>query len=99
MAVSEKTIEQELCQRVKELGGLCLKWVSPGCAGVPDRITFLPGGQIHFVELKAPGKSAKPRQRVVIAWLRRLGCYVWELNSLEDVEMMIKTVQGKEVMS
>lgn len=96
MKVSERTIEQELCRRVKELGGECYKWVSPGCTGVPDRIAIFPGGQIHFVELKVPGKKPRPRQRVVIARIRKLGCYVWQLNSPEDIEMMIKTVQGKD---
>jgi hypothetical protein len=39
---SEKQIEARLKRTVKELGGLALKFVSPGCRGVPDRLIFLP---------------------------------------------------------
>ena len=45
----EKQIEQALLRRVKELGGMCEKFTSPGRRAVPDRIVTLPGGQIIFV--------------------------------------------------
>ena len=32
----EKMIETKLCKAVKAVGGLCLKFVSPSYAGVPD---------------------------------------------------------------
>lgn len=50
----EKFLEQKLVRRVKAVGGLCLKWSSPGAAGVPDRIVLLPGGRVIFVEMKRP---------------------------------------------
>lgn len=50
----EKFLEQKLVRRVKAAGGLCLKWSSPGAAGVPDRIVLLPGGRVIFVEMKRP---------------------------------------------
>lgn len=50
----EKFLEQKLVRRVKAAGGLCLKWSSPGAAGVPDRIVLLPGGRVVFVEMKRP---------------------------------------------
>ena len=33
----EKQVEQKLVQAVKLAGGMCLKLVSPGTAGMPDR--------------------------------------------------------------
>ena len=45
----EAVLRKQLCSR----GCLSWKFVSPGCAGVPDRIVVLPGGKIYFVELKA----------------------------------------------
>ena len=48
----EKDIEKILVDGVKGIGGRAYKWVSPGNNGVPDRIVFLPGGRIIFVELK-----------------------------------------------
>lgn len=57
----EKEIEAKLRRAVEKQGGLCLKWVCPGWAGVPDRIILLPRGRIHFVETKRPkgGKVSK----------------------------------------
>lgn len=95
MAVSEKTIEQELYRRVKAIGGVCRKWVSPGCTGVPDRIVVLPGGRVHFIELKAPGRSEKPRQKIVIRELQKLGCSVQKIDSLEEVSLFIETVKAE----
>lgn len=54
MNTLEKDIERRLRTLVERHGGLCLKWVCPGWAGVPDRIVLLPGGRIIFVELKRP---------------------------------------------
>ena len=54
----EKVIEHKLLTEVKKIGGLALKFVSPGYDGVPDRIVLLPGGKIGFVEVKAPGRKA-----------------------------------------
>ena len=48
----EREIERKAGERVKAAGGLWLKWVSPGMAGVPDRILIAPGGRVVFVELK-----------------------------------------------
>lgn len=48
----EKEIEHRLVLGVRERGGLCYKFVSPGMLGVPDRIIILPEGKVIFVELK-----------------------------------------------
>lgn len=54
MTKLEKDIEAALRGLVRRHHGLCLKWVSPGHSGVPDRIILLPGGRVYFVELKRP---------------------------------------------
>jgi len=59
----ERKIETMLVKQVKAAGGMALKLISPGMAGVPDRIVLLPGGRILFVELKAPGEKPRPLQR------------------------------------
>lgn len=58
--MSEKDIEQRLVAAVKAAGGWCPKFISPGTAGMPDRIVLMPGGHLGFVEVKAPGQ--KPRK-------------------------------------
>ncbi len=48
----ESSIESYLVRKVKEHGGLCYKFVSPGNPGVPDRIIITPTGKTVYVELK-----------------------------------------------
>ncbi|MDN8759846.1 VRR-NUC domain-containing protein, partial [Staphylococcus aureus] len=50
----ESKIESYLVREVKKLNGLCLKWVSPGIRGVPDRIIIMPKGKTYYVEMKQP---------------------------------------------
>lgn len=82
----ESEVEKRLTQGVKKLGGLCLKWVSPGYAGVPDRIVFLPGGRVYFVELKQDTGRLSPRQKVVHKKLKNLGREVITLYGPIDVD-------------
>ena len=51
----ERIIESKLTRATKAMGGLALKFISPGYDGVPDRIVLFPGGRIAFVEVKGPG--------------------------------------------
>lgn len=83
----EKSIEQHLSKRVKELGGLSLKWIST-ITGVPDRIVFLKK-QIHLVELKTKTGALSKRQQLVFAQLADLGHPVTVLRSKEDVDEFI----------
>ena len=79
----ERDVEKALCKRVKELGGLCQKFVSPGRIGVPDRLVTLPGGVIIFVELKAKGKKPTPMQQKDHKIRRALGCDVRVIDTVE----------------
>lgn len=81
----EKTIERYLVQKAREIGGLAIKWVAPGMAGVPDRVVFFPGGRIVFVELKAPGQKQTPIQVRVTKMLIDLGADVRVIDSKEAV--------------
>jgi hypothetical protein len=79
----ERTIEAALVRRVRDLGGLCEKFVSPGRRSVPDRIVTLPGGRIVFVEVKAPGKGPTELQERDHWRRRKLGCEVVVINTVE----------------
>lgn len=81
----EKVVEQCLVKAVKARGGMCPKLVSPGTDGMPDRMVLLPGGRIHFVEVKAPGKKARPLQARRHEQLQELGFRVSVLDDPEQI--------------
>ena len=99
MKKSEREIEAYLAKSVKNKKGLCMKWTSPGNAGVPDRIVIVPGGYIHFVELKAEGKreNLSPLQKNFIQKLKNLNCDVSVIASFQEVDKFIKEVMSSEV--
>ena len=69
MTELERDIERALVSMVKRRGGLCLKWVCPGFAGVPDRIILLPGARVIFAEIKRPKGGRVSRAKISIAEL------------------------------
>lgn len=77
----ESTVEKHLVAKVKAAGGIAYKFVSPGRAGVPDRLVVLPHGRLFFAELKAPGKVATAGQCREHDRLRELGHDVFVLDS------------------
>ena len=93
---SEKTTEAYLRDEVKALRGRSYKWVSPGCAGVPDRIVVLPNGRVVFVELKSEGRTSTPQQKKRQAELRALGCTVY---ADIDTKAKVREVLRREVHS
>ena len=81
----EKTVEQRLVETVKENGGICPKFTSPGFDGMPDRLVLLPEGRMAFVEVKAPGKKPRKLQTARHRLLRRLGFKVYVLDNPNSI--------------
>ena len=92
----EREIERKLVNAVKERGGLCWKFTSPGTAGVPDRIILMPKGHIAFVETKAPGETMRPLQEKRKRQLESLGFKVFCLDSIEDIPKVIAEIEGSD---
>ena len=88
LVISERDIERRLVAKAKAAGGQALKWVSPGQAGVPDRIVLLPNGRVIFVELKSPRGKLSAIQVRVIERLRNLGFDVRVIDSKEGVDAL-----------
>lgn len=88
--MKEYAVEKHLVQKTQDCGGLCFKFISPGIAGVPDRIVILPGGKIGFAETKAPGRRPRLLQRAVIRDLYRRGCRVATIDNLKSVEGFVR---------
>ena len=90
----EKGIEQKLVKAVKAAGGMAPKFVSPGYDGMPDRLVILPGGRMAFVEVKAPGKKPRPLQISRHKMLKRLGCRVFVLDDVSEIEKILREMGG-----
>jgi len=81
----ENLIERQLAMAVKKMGGMAVKFVSPGLDGVPDRIVLLPDKKMAFVELKAPGKKLWPLQEKRRRQLEALGFSVYVIDGAEQI--------------
>ena len=90
----EKYIEKKLVEKVKGLGGLALKLISPGHSGIPDRLVLLPKGKIGFVELKATGLLIRPLQEKRKRQLESLGFLVYCIDSVEQIGGVVNEIQG-----
>ena len=92
---SEARIEAWLNARIREMGGLSYKFVSPGNLGVPDRIYILPGGSVWFVELKTEtGRLAKLQ-----IWqgrrLQTAGCNYRVIKGMDEAKAFVDELQGR----
>lgn len=88
--MNEASVENRLKTKVNEHGGLALKLISPGFAGVPDRLVLFNGARIAFVELKSPAKKLRALQRKRKKQLEALGFQVFKIDSYEAVDRMIE---------
>lgn len=90
----EKYIERQLASEVKRRGGICPKWVSPGFAGVPDRLVFLPDGKFGMVEVKAPGEKPRSLQVSRHRLLSKLGFKVFVLDDPKKIGGILNEIQS-----
>lgn len=83
----EKDIEAWIRREIMKLGGLFLKFVSPGNDGVPDRIAVFPDGRVVFTELKAKNGKLSAVQTYQIDRLISLHqqvCVVYGMGGAEE---------------
>lgn len=92
--MKEKDIEQKFVKAVRNAGGLCWKFVSPGTDGVPDRLALLPEGRMAFVELKAPGKKPRPLQVKRKRQLEKLGFQVYVVDDTRQIDEILREIGG-----
>lgn len=90
--MAEKDIERFLVNSIKKLGGVAYKFVSPGNAGVPDRLIVMPGGKIYFVEIKTEKGVPTVLQCRQMDRLFSLGCDVTLLQGLEQVKNFLARI-------
>ena len=90
--MKEQFVERKLVSMVKNMGGLALKFTSPGFDGMPDRLVLFPGGKIAFVEVKAPGKKPRALQIARHEMLRALGFQVYVLDSISQIGGLLREI-------
>lgn len=95
--VSEKSIERYLVERVKAMGGICLKYSNLGEVGYPDRLCIFPHGVTHWVELKSKGEELRAIQVKRIERLLRMDHSVWVCDSKQTVDNLINSLSQDEV--
>lgn len=75
------------------MGGLCLKFTSPGHAGVPDRIVFLPGGKLILVELKTTTGRPSAQQLKMQRTLQSLGFKSYIVYGADEVQALLEDIR------
>lgn len=91
--MKESKIEKELKREVERIGGACLKWISPGNRGIPDRIILYRGRMIP-VELKRPRGTLGPLQEFQRKRFAKLGVKVEVVDDMEGVHKLVKRIQS-----
>ena len=90
----EKMIEHQLTERIKALGGIAPKLVSPGFSGMPDRLILLPGKCLAFVEVKAPGETMRPLQVKRKRQLEGLGFSVYCIDHPDQIGGVLDEIRS-----
>lgn len=88
--VSEKAIERYLCDVVKKLGGVCLKYSNANMVGYPDRVALMPGAICLWFELKSKGRTTSKVQDIRIDQLARIGHTVYVCDSKESINEVFR---------
>lgn len=92
----EKTIERHLVEGIKKSGGLCLKFVSPGTPGVPDRIIITATGRIIFVELKTETGRLTKIQQYTIEQMMKRRADVRVIKGMDSVKELLAEIGGRQ---
>ena len=89
----ENQVENYLIKKVSAIGGKAWKFVSPGNAGVPDRlITY--NSKAFFVEVKRPGGKPRALQKATVAQIRATGMKVYCISTKAQVDELTNLMRS-----
>ncbi len=88
----ESRIERHLVDGIKKLGGMCIKFTSPGTPGVPDRIILTATGRIVFVELKTETGRLSKIQRYIVNEMQKRGADVRVIKGIDEVKALLEEI-------
>ena len=95
MVQTEAQLERRLVRGVKAIGGVAYKFISPGNAGLPDRLVLLPGGHVLFAELKTDTGKLTPLQKLRIVEIQRQGLEVHLVRGVPGVAAFLNLCREK----
>ena len=95
----ERDAEKYLRMEIEKMGGLFLKWTSPGCDGVPDRIVLLPYRNVIFVEMKTKAGKLSKVQEYMIRKVIKLGQQVCVVHGMDGAEDFMEDLRKYVVSS
>lgn len=95
----EKKIEDDFVLFARTLGVKAIKFIDPSNTGAPDRMVLMPGGQVLFIEFKAPGEGPDPKQVQYHKELRDLGFKVFVADSFVYATEVLVNAITKRVQS
>ncbi|WP_159723156.1 VRR-NUC domain-containing protein [Enterococcus sp. CSURQ0835] len=90
----EKDVESYFKNKVRNKGGLSLKWVST-IRGIPDQLVMFPNGKTVFVEMKRPNGTLRKSQDKMTRTLRNLNQQVYVCYSKKQADMLVKEFQER----
>lgn len=93
----EKEIEDNFVLFARTLGVKAIKFIDPSSTGAPDRMILIPGGNILFIEFKAPGETPDPKQVQYHKELRELGFKVFVADSLTYAKEVLVNATAKRI--
>lgn len=94
MGTREAKVESYLSMCIEERGGLCLKWVSPGTVGVPDRLVTLPGRAPFAVEVKTYDGKMSHAQSSMRTKLQDAGMLVVVVYGRKEVDQLLEAIDA-----
>lgn len=87
----ERELEKRLGKAIRARKGIYMKFVSPNCRGVPDRIILL-NGKTFFIEVKRPGGVISPIQKLMIKRLRRIGVPAFVIENDDELKLVLEFI-------
>ena len=88
--MTEAEIEKKVCDFAKKRGWWPIKMATTFVVGFPDRMFLGRGGNVFFIEFKAPNKTARPSQRAVMIKLARLGFVTYVVDNVEEGKQFVE---------
>lgn len=87
--MKEQSLERYAKTKIEAKGHLCVKLYILHLSGFPDRLVLKQGGEVFFMELKAPKGRLSKLQKYWLAKLEGMGFRAYVVASKEDFRGVI----------